>query len=332
MTISEGTFGSVDDLFDAGISGTYASIRTYSNYAEAWCLWSDKDSTPSEAQARLPAFSTLRPFSRRDFESVRPHLLRGCMTLKLMHSISVDENPDLAITSALWLPVQAYYAVHGFGMAFLVAKNGANNLPLTHGAFMRTAGQSLVRDLLPSPFSAVLQDGYRGYQYLRPELVNVDDDRDYIGSGFNLQGLNATTRDAHIAQCLDTTRRRLIDEKLVKERAKARRKGKLRGILRRERQIEIARSVAPTTVLDYLYRARIKSNYEDPTMYSESPEDAAALLALVRNTQKLTVMLCAFVVAALRRTIDEPAQNQLVEMSVFKELQPDLSNSIDGMH
>ena len=221
---------------------------------------------------------------------------------------------DLAITSALWLPVQAYYAVHGFGMAFLVAKNGANNLPLTHGAFMRTAGQSLVRDLLPSPFSAVLQDGYRGYQYLRPELVNVDDDRDYIGSGFNLQGLNATTRDAHIAQCLDTTRRRLIDEKLVKERAKARRKGKRRGILRRERQIEIARSVAPTTVLDYLYRARIKSNYEDPTMYSESPEDAAALLALVRNTQKLTVMLCAFVVAALRRTIDEPAQNQLVEM------------------
>ena len=42
MTISEGTFGSVDDLFDAGISGTYASIRTYSNYAEAWGLWSEK--------------------------------------------------------------------------------------------------------------------------------------------------------------------------------------------------------------------------------------------------------------------------------------------------
>ena len=68
------------------------------------------------------------------------------------------------------------------------------------------------------------------------------------------------------------------------------------------------------------------------SMYSECPEDAAALLALVRNTQKLTVMLCAFVVAALRRTIDEPAQNRLVEMSVFEELQPDLSNSIDGMH
>ena len=116
MTISEGTFGSLDDRFDAGLSGTYASIRTYSNYAEAWRLWSDKDSTPSEAQARLPTFSMLRPFSRCDFESVRQHLLRGCMTLKLMHSISVDENPDLAITSALWLPVQAYYAVHGFGV------------------------------------------------------------------------------------------------------------------------------------------------------------------------------------------------------------------------
>ena len=327
MTTSEGPFG----LVDAGISGTYASIRTYSNYAEAWCLWSAQDSTPREVQAILPAFSILRPSSRGDSASVCQHLLRGCMTLKLIQSISVDENPDFAVTSALWLPVQAYYAVHGFGMAFLAALNGASDLPRTHGAFMRAAGQSIVRDLLPSPFSAVLQDGYQRYQYLRPELVNIGDDRGYIGSGFNLQGLNATARDAHIAQCLDTTRRRLIEEKLAKERARMRRKGKRRGILRRERQIEIARSVAPTTVLDYLYRARIKSNYEDPTMYSDRSEDAETLLALVRNTQKLTVMLCAFVVEALWRTIDESAKNRLDEMRAFEELKHDISNSIDGI-
>ena len=332
MTNSDGPFGSVDARFDTELSGTYASIRTYSNYAEAWCLWSDEDATPSEAQARLSVFSTLRPSSRGDFELVRQHLLRGCMTLKLMHSISVEENPDFAITSALWLPVQAYYAVHGFGMAFMAAKNGASNLPRTHGAFMRTAWPSFVRDLLPSPFSAAFQDGYQGFHCLRPELVNIGDDREYIGSGFNLQGLNATTRDAHIAQCLDTTRRRLIDEKVVKERAKVRKKGKRHGILRRERQIEIAQSVAPTTVLDYLYRARIKSNYEDTTMFSECPEDAAALLALVRNTQILTVMLCGFVTEALWQAIDESDKNRLVEIRVFEELRPNLSDSIGGIH
>lgn len=132
MPVSENLFSSVG----TGISPTYASIRTYSNYAEAWCLWNDLNSTPGEAQARLPVFLKLHPSVNGDLTTAKQHFLRGCMTLKLMQSISVDENPDLAMTSALWLPVQAYYAVHGFGMAFLAAKNGGSNLPGQHGSFM----------------------------------------------------------------------------------------------------------------------------------------------------------------------------------------------------
>ena len=317
--------------FDNGISGTDASIRTYSNYSEAWCLWTDNDATPHEVQSRLPKFSELRPSLHGEFAPVKQHVLRGCMTLKLMQSISVDANPDLALTSALWLPVQAYYAVHGFGMALLAAKDGASNLPRTHGAFMRAAGQSIAVNLLPSPFSAALREGYQGFQYLQPKLVNIGDNREYIGSGFNLQSLNATTRDAHLAQCLDTTRRRLIDEKMVKERTKVRKKGNRHGVLRRERQIEIAQGVAPTTVLDYLYRTRMKSNYEDPTMFSEQSDAAAGLLTLVRNTQRLTTMLCGFMIEALWQAIDESDKNRLLEMRAFEQVRPELTSAIGGI-
>lgn len=300
-------------LLDSGISNARAAIRTYSNYSAAWCLWTDEHCTPADAQARLNAFSQLRPSPRCDRGAVRRHLLRGNLTLRLIQEISVGEKPDFAMTSALWLPVQTYYAVHGFGMAFLAAKDGAENLPQTHGAFMREAADRIVRDLLPSPFSALLRNGYKGYKHLQPDLVNICDDRVSIDSGLNLERPNQNTRDAHIGQCLDTTRRRLIDAKLEKERRRIRRPGKRYGILRKQKQIEIAQAVGPTTVFDYLYRARVKSNYEDPTMYHEGSDDADALLELVRNTQELAATLCAFLAAVLWQTIDKSAKNQLKE-------------------
>ena len=293
------------------ISDSRAAIRTYSNYSAAWCLWTDAQHTPREAQCRLEAFSQLQPSSRCDFELIWQHLLRGYLTLKLIQDVPVDEKPDFAMTSALWLPVQTYYAVHGFGMAFLAAKYGGNDLPRTHGGFMKRSAGDIVRRLLPSPFSAMLQDGYRGYKHLQPDLINICDDRMYIRPGLNLEGPDETTRDAHIAQCLDTTRRRLIDAKLEDERARLRRQRKRRVALRKERQLEITRTVAPTTVFDYLYRARLKSNYEDTTMYHEGSDEADALLELVRNTRRLAAMLCGFLVALVWRTLDEPSKNQL---------------------
>ena len=298
-------------LLDSDISDTQAAIKTYANYSEAWCLWPHGHLSAREAQSQLEGFSRLRPSQHCDPKTMRQHLLRGYLTLKLIQEIPVDEKPDFGMISALWLPVQTYYAVHGFGMAFLASKRGASSLPNTHGAFMRSASEHIVRPLFPSPFSAVLSGGYKGNQYLEPELINIRDDRMYIGSGMNLARPTAETRDAHIAQCLDTTRRRLTREKLERERAKARKPGKKRGVLKKQQAIGIAQNVPPTTVFDYLYRTRIKSNYEDPTMYHESSDDAYELLQLVRSTQKLASTLCAFLAAALWRTIDKSTKEEL---------------------
>ena len=44
-----------------------------------------------------------------------------------------------------------------------------------------------------------------------------------------------------------------------------------------QQQVRIADSVGPTSVFDYLYRVRIKSNYEDTTMYQQGSEHADTL-------------------------------------------------------
>ena len=290
-----------------------AAIRTYSYYSAAWCLRTGDDRPPRDEQAKLTAFSQLHKSSSYDVEAVRQPLLRGYLTLKLIQDIPVNEKPDFAMTNALWLPVQTYYAVHGFGMAFLAAKNGSHNLPGSHGTFMRVAAESIVRRLFPAPFSAMLQQGYRGFQYLQPELINIHDDRMNIGSGHNLERPHRMTRDAHIAQCLHTTRRRRIEARLEDERKHVRKAGKKHGVLRRQRQIEIASTVEPTTVFDYLYRTRLKSNYEDPTMYQIGSDHSEAVLEFVRNTQELATTLCALLAAILWETIDPPAKDKLTK-------------------
>ena len=296
---------------DSDISATRAAIRTYANCSAAWCLWTDEASTPRRAQVQLNAFSQLQPSSHCDIDLVKQHLIRGNLTLKLIEEISIEEKPDFAMVSALWLPVQAYYAVHGFGMACLAAKRGNANMPRTHHAFMREAAESIIRHLFPSPFSAMIHNGYSGYKHLRPDLINIPDDRAYIGSGHNLEHPTSVTRDAHIAQCLNTTRRRLVDEKIRRERAKTRKPGTRHGVLRREKQIEIARSVPPTTILDYLYRVRIKSNYEDPMMFHEGSDEADELLEFVRNTKKLASILCTFLTTILWRTLKESEKDEV---------------------
>lgn len=219
---------------DSDISDTRAAVRTYSNYSTAWCLWDNSQVSPFEVQSQLKRFSQLQPSSHFNLTSIRQHLLRGYLTLKLIVNIPVDERPDFAMTSVLWLPVQTYYAVHGFGMAFLPVRHGVNNLPQTHAAFMRTAADQIVRGLFPSPFSAILQKGHKGNRYLKPELINIRDNWMSIGSGLNLAYPTEITRDAYIAQCLDTTRRRLVDEKLEKENEGTQAGKETRGSEKRE--------------------------------------------------------------------------------------------------
>ena len=65
------------------------------------------------------------------------HLRRGFLTLDLIRRIRISEMPDVAMASTLSLPVQAYYAAHGFGLAFLSATDDSGQMLRTHADFLR---------------------------------------------------------------------------------------------------------------------------------------------------------------------------------------------------
>ena len=293
------------------ISSGIAEIRTYLNYNEAWTIQVPFDNSPFHAQSKLPGFQKLQPSRKCDVDEVKRHLTRGKLTLNLIQHIDVLGNPDFARVSAMWLPVQAYYAVNGFGLAVLAARKGPDELPKTHRAFLSEAASNFIQGLFPKPFSAMLKNGHRTFKHIPPEFINIADNRSAFESGFNLNRPNPRTRDAHITQCLDTTRKRVIDGKLKTERRRVKRPGKSRGVLKKPNQIKIVRAFPPTTILDYLYRSRIKSNYEDVTMYQESENHALLVLDLVESTQMLATALCTLLLAILWRVIDKSTRSLL---------------------
>ena len=298
-------------LSERRISESKAAIKTYSNYNRAWCLRTSQEHSLGEEQARLDAFQKLKPSPHCDREAVKRHFRRGILTLRLMQQIRVDEMPEFAMASALWLPVQAYYAVHGFGLAFLAATGSGASMPKTHGAFMKVAEERIVSRLFPPPFSAVLRGGFDGWKHLPGDLTGIPDRRADIRSGINLERPDDATREAHIAQCLDTTRRRRIERKLANGRTKTRKSGKRKARLSGEKQVGIANSVGPTTVFDYLYRVRIKSNYEDTTMYQEDSEHADTLIELVKSTQELAKTVSVLLTNALWQSVESSARDEV---------------------
>ncbi len=300
----------VDPVYD-DISEGRAAIKTYSNYNAAWCLPTQQRLELAAEQSRLEAFQNLKASPFYDRESVRGHLQRGALTLHLMRQVPVDEMPEFAMASALWLPVQAYYAAHGFGLALLAANGDAAGLPRSHGGFMKVAAERIVARLFPQPFSASLRGGYFRWRHLPGDLTGVPARWDDIRSGLNLELPDETTREVHIAQCLDTTRRRLLDDRLDRERTKLRKSRHSRARLSRQQQVQIADAISATTVFDYLYRVRIKSNYEDTTMYQQDSEQAGMLIELVRSTQELAEVVCALLVHALRQSVGNSVRGEI---------------------
>lgn len=91
---------------------------------------------------------------------------------------------------------------------------------------------------------------------------------------------------------LRNQRRKQWDEDEEKRRASGKRRRKeprfSLPILRAADKKTVDGALRPTTLLDFLYRLRVRSNYEDPTMFTEGPESANDTIAVHRHLSHLT--------------------------------------------
>ncbi|PKN81276.1 MAG: hypothetical protein CVU47_07440 [Chloroflexi bacterium HGW-Chloroflexi-9] len=221
-------------------------------------------------------------------------------------------------TATNWTVVQAYYAVYLVAKATAIAQGKTGPLdshPLIQRFFIDFWVEGDRRDL--APWSTVF-----GFEGPRNMPTNVD-----LGNA--LHAWSSARREecwVRLAKAWETTRADSLNDALkavrtkkARDRQKAwndtnaarveRQKKPLRrppaaaATLNSEEKAIIDRSVRPAGLLDYLYRLRIRSNYEDSAMWSEGPASAEESLGVHWNLATITSATLLVHEVLLRRIV-----------------------------
>lgn len=294
--------------YDPARSEAALALRTYFNYAKAYAILLPDTKALSLAQLVLPGFGRLK---LRPGLDVAGPLMRGCLTLKTMRALPVDSHPELAASANFWLPVQAYYAVHGYGLATLAAIGCPP--PGDHRRFRASAAASLVRGLFPDPLRSaclgpVHETGKGTLEHCASLTVAEAADTN------NLITASKTSAPRLVAKALHTTRRRHLEELLAKKRdAKKPGKNRTRSNLTSTERAAVSSGLHPTTVIDFLYRFRARSNYDDPEMFVYGYDDLAVAVDHYKSLLQLTEGVCFCLGEIVRVALGNADYKKLVE-------------------
>ncbi len=244
------------------------ALQTYYCYVRAWA---EKIKTlygqPAEcfdnmreAMNRLKSIQKIQGGRTLDKNIVAAYT-RGRLTLKAMETFPIGKKGELAPVANLWLPVQAYYAIHGLGLAAMLSLG--QDMPKDHRTF-RAAFSDITEKFFPDPFKAKCCGGPNDQQFV---FLNLNATIKKVKLQSNLSNPKYADTECLLGKCLSTTRKRLLETLFNKERYNKVRRGKTRRNISKKAKQNIADNLHGTSVVDFLYRMRIRSNYEEPDIY-----------------------------------------------------------------
>lgn len=252
----------IETSAQANDNANYA-LRTYYNYVRAWIIEFERQhgSFPDGIDAFVSAVRDSADLSLIQGEytvsdNLRNSYNRGRLTWQEIQNLPIVEYPELAISANYWLPVQAYYAIHGFGIACLIVLNQAPRL--THTGFRKNFSE-LVHTYFPPPFCGQCIGGPTKEDYSYPGLAT---NAVAVIAQSNLQTPMLTNAKELAGKALSTTRQEAINERFMQKR-----KDLKKTKLFRTEKCGICETIPATSICDFLYRMRVRSNYESPDMY-----------------------------------------------------------------
>ena len=282
-------------------SGYTESFRSHANYLRAFAMLC---TAPYEEDVTVPSVSLSDRFARlapavlanpstgrsegaqADLSQTRTSLINAWGTellLALGGQVATDE--ELLRLMNNWAVVQAYYTSYHAIQALLVARGDARpeSHPKTQGQFASLwAGRAI--DLPPWTLGA--RDG--GWCNLGSRQIDNSLNPWSSCDSQSCWSLAAkalrTTREDAVRDRLRRARQRKesVNRKAWDDEERARlgagrrpRKEPNWSLprLNADEKSQVHRKVRAYTILDYLYRLRIKTNYQDAAMFIEGPED-----------------------------------------------------------
>lgn len=214
-----------------------------------------------------------------------------------------------------WLAVQAYYCIYHGTQAVVVA--AGHQRPTSHSKTQQHFSDVWgARDNAAAPWALLATaNGPKNV----PSGVEIDPDIK------PLRLFESTAAWSLACKALATTRKKWVDDALKTARVEKRRDEKRRWeteetariltgqrprkaprralpILTPEEQDTRKKAVRPSSVMDYLYRLRLRTNYVDAAMFTEGPSEPAESIEVrkcLRILAGTTLLLCEM--AVMRR-------------------------------
>jgi hypothetical protein len=269
------------------------SLKTYYHYVEAWRIAYElkyKSDESFKDEVRRLASTSRRPIiPKSDFD--KGAYFRGALTLKLMSDLPLEEYPELAFKANIWLPIHSYYAIQGVGLALLTLRKA--NLPerVNHKEFRSTFTDAVLRSLFPYPFNALCAGGPTmdsfSFRNIDTSVTQVRAQRNWTSPSL------ASNIDDYIGKSLFTTRHKTLDDKYAKRRVDKKRikPGYTRHNIGKAEKETICRNLCDTSICDFLYRMRKRSNYDNPIMYLSGTNDVERACSHYKDLLRITEAL-----------------------------------------
>lgn len=275
----------------AFVDSDTAEARTFTTYMGYWSAIAGviQDRYGPDFQASLVKHLRSRRLVRRlgaaryrGDQAELQQLLVGAWTQELGLYAVDDDDPRLMLQN-LWNNVYAYYATSRAAAAFLLVRNDAP--PPNHRKLLRSLAAIVQNSALLSPpwslsCTNAQEPTFGGFCTDPNEVSNL--------------ASNADPYDL-IAKALKTTRM-----KRVAQLAKIRRERTGRKRLANGERTQIDSQCEATTVFDFLWRTRTRSNYGDPSMFYVGTLDEARsqqYVSAVRTVTAATMLLFETLVA-----------------------------------
>lgn len=304
MRIVSDAFNLIDIRLPTG-SDEEMAFRTFTNYLQAFRNWAVAcypheqglvAGLADEIKARPWRTRTTAGSARLGPSAARA--LRIAWGTELCLSVPSVVGGDAVSIGNLWAPAQAYYAAyHAIRAMEMVTSQGDG--PATHAAVLRVASAEVAKPTTPFvvPWTARALGSEDGFRFEGFGDVAVDP------SISNLSSPTTANAPHLVAKALKTTRKQQIEER--HERwcsAMKTASGQKRRRLPRAIRIANSEKMTATTLFDFLWRLRTRTNYQEGDAFLGGPlgvDDAASFQSALAEIVAATLLTAEVYLAHL---------------------------------
>ncbi|MDI9312641.1 MAG: hypothetical protein QM535_20695 [Limnohabitans sp.] len=221
----------------------------------------------------------IQKVSTYDEDKIKRLLYNSWSTEFALLTSSMNDDQDFKKFSLHWCFPQAYYSVFLSTTAYYYLKN--INIGHNHKGLLNEFSQQVKRKWYPTAMSFHCSGNYGNYSY--NNICDYESKNAMTYSKYDPQ-----TADKQVAQFLKTTRDKLIearkkDKQTSKTPFQTLNKKEAKKSLTKNEWKEISNRQWDTTIMDMLYRLRIKSNYEEVNSFIDADYDVSNIIEQLKK-------------------------------------------------